>query len=64
MDVNDFKIKKSQWVLYILISAALLYITESWLMSLGIFLLIILADYLVADYVMRKRGNEDDESIS
>lgn len=50
MDVNDFKIKKGQWLLYIVVSAGLLYITESWLMALGIMLLLILIDRMIAEY--------------
>lgn len=60
MDVNDFKIKKSQWILYIVVSAGLLYITKSWLMSLGIMILIILVDRMLAVYERRKRGEGDN----
>ena len=49
MDANKYKIKKWQWALYIIVSAGLLLITESWLMSLGIMLLLILLDRIVAD---------------
>ena len=49
MDVNKYKIKKGQWVLYIVVSAGLLYITKSWLMSLGIMLLLILLDRALAE---------------
>ncbi len=60
MDVNDFKIKKWQWILYIVVSAGLLYITESWLMSLGILLLLILVDRLLAEFERKKRGDNNE----
>lgn len=63
MDVNDFKIKWWQWVLYIAVSAGLLYITKSWLMSLGIMLLLILLDRWLAEYERRKRGGDDDDIL-
>ena len=58
MDVNKYKIKKGQWV-----SAGLLYITKSWLMSLGIMLLLILLDRALAEYERKKRGEEDDDIL-
>lgn len=60
MDVNDFKIKKGQWLLYIVVSAGLLYITESWLMTLGIMLLLILIDRMIAEYERKKRGEDNN----
>lgn len=60
MDVNDFKIKKGQWLLYIVVSAGLLYITESWLMALGIMLLLILIDRMIAEYERKKRGDDNN----
>lgn len=63
MDVNDFKIKWWQWVLYIAVSAGLLYITKSWLMSLGIMLLLILLDRWLAEYERKKRGGDDDDIL-
>ncbi|CCY65840.1 hypothetical protein [Marseilla massiliensis] len=60
MDVNDFKIKKGQWLLYIVVSAGLLYITESWLMALGIMLLLILIDRMIAEYERKKRGEDNN----
>lgn len=60
MDVNDFKIKKGQWLLYIVVSAGLLYITESWLMALGIMLLLILMDRMIAEYERKKRGEDNN----
>lgn len=60
MDVNDFKIKKGQWLLYIVVSAGLLYITGSWLMALGIMLLLILIDRMIAEYERKKRGEDNN----
>ena len=63
MNVNDFKIKKWQWALYIVVSAGLLYITGSWLMSLGIMLLLILVDRPLAEYERKKRGDDEDDIL-
>lgn len=63
MDVNKYKIKWWQWALYIVVSAGLLVITDSWLMSLGIMLLLILVDRLLAEYERKKRGGDDDDIL-
>ena len=63
MDVNKYKIKWWQWALYIVVSAGLLIITDSWLMSLGIMLLLILIDRLLAEYERKKRGGDDDDIL-
>ena len=63
MDANKYKIKKGQWVLYIVVSAGLLYITGSWLMSLGIMLLLILIDRVLAESERKKRGDDDDDIL-
>lgn len=61
MDIKDFKIKKSQWLIFIIISAGLIYITESWLMALGIMLLLIVLDFVLAEYFGKKKGDQDDK---
>lgn len=63
MDVDRFNIKWWQWALYIVVSAGLLYITGSWLMSLGIILLLILVDRLLAEYERKKRGGDEDDLL-
>ena len=63
MDANKYKIKKGQWILYIVVSAGLLYITGSWLMSLGIMLLLILLDRALAEYERKKRGGDEDDIL-
>lgn len=63
MDIDRFKIKWWQWALYIVVSAGLLYITGSWLMSLGIILLLILVDRLLAEYERKKRGGGEDDLL-
>lgn len=63
MDIDRFKIKWWQWALYIVVSAGLLYITGSWLMSLGIILLLILVDRLLAEYERKKRGGDEDDLL-
>ncbi len=61
MDIKDFKIKKSQWAIFIIVSAGLLYVTESLLMALGIMLLLIVLDFVLAEYIGKKRGDKDDK---
>lgn len=63
MDVDKYKIKWWQWVLYIVVSAGLLYITKSWMMSLGIILLLILLDRWLAEYERKKRGGDEDDIL-
>ena len=63
MNIDKYKIKWWQWLLYIVVSAGLLYITRSWMMSLGIMLLLILLDRWLAIYENRKRGGDDDDII-
>lgn len=54
---NSFNYK--MFILYFVVAAGLLAITKSWLMSLGIFLLIILVDRMLAVYEEKKRRKED-----
>ena len=63
MDIDRFKIKWWQWALYIVVSPWMLYITGSWLMSLGIILLLILVDRLLAEYERKKRGGDEDDLL-
>lgn len=63
MDANDFKIKPSQWIMFIIISAGLLFITESWLMSLGILLLLLVLDFTLARYIARRKGLDDGQIL-
>ena len=54
------------FMLYFVVAAGLLMITKSWLMSLGIFLLIILIDRMIVVYENKKRltdhNNADDSN--
>lgn len=45
-------------VALIVISLGLIYLTDSFWMSLGIILLLIVADYVIADIVNKKRRNK------
>lgn len=60
------KQSKFQWVLMLLTAAILMYITESFFMSLGIFLLLIVADYVIVDkvddYMRRKKRREEENN--
>ena len=52
------------FILYFVVAAGLLMITKSWLMSLGIFLLIILIDRMIVVYENKRRltDNADDNT--
>ena len=49
-----------QFLVYIIVAAGLLFLTKSFLMSLGIFMLLLLIDQLLAVYE-RRRNNHDEE---
>lgn len=63
IDLDQFKIKPYQVLLFIGISAGLLFITESWPMALGILLLLIIGNRMLAEYIYKKRGNKDDNHL-
>jgi uncharacterized membrane protein len=52
------------FILYFVVAAGLLMISKSWLMSLGIFLLIILIDRMIVVYENKRRltDNADDNT--
>ena len=52
--------------MFAVITGGLIYITESWMMSLGILLLLLIGDYIIGYYAgERRRGkNQDDENKS
>ncbi|EFM01133.1 MAG: hypothetical protein ACTTK2_02620 [Hoylesella marshii] len=53
-------------LMFAVITGGLIYITESWMMSLGILLLLLIGDYIIGYYAgERRRGkNQDDENKS
>ncbi len=55
----DFKFNIKHFLLLFFVSACLLYLTRSWLMSLGIMMLLVLTDRLIVMYG-KKRGNGKD----
>lgn len=61
------KQSKLQWVLMLLVAGLLMFITESFFMSLGIFLLLIVADYVIVDkvddYLRRKKRRKEDNEV-
>lgn len=50
-----------QFLVYIIVAAGLLYLTKSFAMSLGIFMLLLLVDQFLAAYDRRHRSNKDDD---
>ncbi|MBR1462926.1 MAG: transporter [Prevotella sp.] len=61
MDADDFKIRKSQIVAFMVIGAGLYYLTGSFFMSLGIMLLLILGVNLLASWIVDRRAQKEDE---
>lgn len=61
MDADDFKIRKSQIVAFMVIGAGLYYLTGSFFMSLGIMLLLILGVNLLASWIVGRRAQKEDE---
>jgi len=61
MDVNEFKLRPSQIIIFFLICAGLYYITESFFMALGIMVLLIIGNYVLADWIGNKWFSEKDE---
>lgn len=49
-----------QFLAYIIVAAGLLFLTKSFLMSLGIFMLLLLIDQFLAAYDRRHRNNRDE----
>ncbi len=60
MDADYFKLKKSQIVMFVIICACLYYITESFFMTLGVMVLLILASYLISAWIGKKQGKEEE----
>ena len=48
-----------RWLLFFIVSAGLLALTGSFMMSLGILLLLLLADRLLADWWENRRRNKE-----
>ena len=55
MDVNDFKLKKSQIVAFFVIALGLYYLTGSYLMMAGIFLLLILGVQMLTLWLKKRK---------
>lgn len=49
----------SNILLFIVISAGLLYITESWFMSMGIMIILVIIDILLKEYIYKKQNEND-----
>lgn len=59
MDANDFKLKKSQIVAFFVIALGLYYLTGSYLMMAGIFLLLILGVQMLTLWLQKKKKEEE-----
>ncbi len=46
-------------LLCLVISSGLLYITESWFMSMGIMIIFVIVDVLLKEYISRKQDEND-----
>ena len=58
MDSNDFKLRKSQVVSFFVIALGLYYLTGSYLMMAGIFLLLILGVHLLGHWLENRNKKE------
>lgn len=63
MDIEQFKISKKQIAAFLVICAGLYFITSSFLMSLGVMVLLIIAVNILAlvVYKRRRRATDDGE---
>lgn len=57
-DIMRLRIDWKKVVIFAIVSGGLLYITESSLMTLGIILLLFVADYFVGEWERRHKGDE------
>lgn len=48
-------------IIFAFVAAGLLYLTRSFLMSLGIILLLFVVDYLLADWERRRKAKEEQD---
>ncbi|MBP5257348.1 MAG: transporter [Prevotella sp.] len=55
------KINLQQVLIFIIVGGGLIYITESFLMSLGILLLLFVIDYAIADYFDTKKRKREQQ---
>jgi len=60
MDESQFKLSKLRIVSFFIICGGLYYLTSSFLMSLGIMILLIIANYLLAAWIGKKMGKEEE----
>jgi len=60
LSMNE-SVKFKDLIVFFIIGGGLLYITESWLMALGIMILLILIDVGLADYIVRRREKKEQE---
>lgn len=54
-----FNFDWKRWLLFFIVSAGLLALTRSFMMSLGIMLLLLLADRLLADWWENRRRDKE-----
>lgn len=50
-------------LVFLLVAAGLIFLTHSFVMSLGIFLLLLVADHFLAEHEERKQVREDIDKI-
>ena len=48
-------------VLCLVTSSGLLFITESWFMSMGIMIILVIVDVLLKEYISKKQDENDGE---
>ena len=60
MDIKDYRIRPWQWVAFVIVAAGLRILTGSFLMSLGIFMILLLIDFFIVQWEKKRRDGDDD----
>lgn len=60
MDIKDYRIRPWQLVAFVIVAAGLRILTGSFLMSLGIFMILLLIDFFIVQWEKKRRDGDDD----
>ena len=55
------KIKISHVIVLVIVAVGLLFITDSWFMSMGIMIILVIVDVLLKEYISKKQDENDGE---
>ncbi|MDD7318101.1 MAG: hypothetical protein SOZ80_09605 [Prevotella sp.] len=62
MNIKDYRISPWQWVAFFVVAVGLRILTGSFFMALGIFMLLLLADFFIVQWE-KKRNNDDNDLL-